>query len=184
MTNDASGRERDYRMVRAAMALIAGGDDAPGDPDVVVIVGREIRDISQTKVLLEMLAAQKKGCIYIAMPPLGATSRAPQVHVIRWTGLPDARFDVTGRCAFWAPDEDGRLLITSQGGRRGHFEMIDGRLVHQEGPPPGPLGAGIARAARRLRTKMSSLRDVTEGLEQMPSRRIESIDDFRRSFEV
>ncbi len=181
---DTSDRESDYRMVRAVMALMAGGEGAPGDPRITVTVGPEIREIAQTRLLVEMLAARDKGGIYVEAVKPWARLRPPIVHVLMPTGVPEPRFDVTGRCSFWTADTAGPLLIVSPRGEQSFFGIVDERLVHHEGWPPGDIAAGIARASTRLRVAMHALKGVAEGLERMPSRTIRTADDIGTAFDT
>ena len=178
------GREADYRMVRAVMALMTGGEDRCGDTAIAVTVGPEIRELAQTRLLVEMLAAQDKGCIYVEAPKSWAHLRPPRVHVLVPTGDPEARFDVTGRCSFWSSGDDGRFLIVSPESARGYFEIVDGALKHRNGLPPGDLAAGISRAATRLRVTMHGLRNVAAGLEGMSSRTLRTPADIATAFKT
>ena len=183
MEDGDARRESDYRLLSAVMALLAGGEEARGDPNVMVTVGLENRELVQTEILLEMLAKGDKGCIYVEAPKPWGRTRPPLVHVLLPTGIPGTRFDVTGRCSFWTANATDRLLITSPKGERGHFEMVDGRMLHHAGPPPGSIAGGIARAGSRLRAAMHAMRNVADEVERLPSRTARTVGDLRSAFD-
>lgn len=179
MNRYAAGRERDYRFITAVMALLAGGEDVCGDPDVMVLAGRRIRELAETQMLFAIITIRGKNCIYIETPSSDAISRPPRAHVILWREGSGTSFDLVEHCSLWAGDDTSPLRLVSPQGKRGYFEMCDGHFIHRDGLPPGNLAAGIVRASARLRATMRDLRGVKQGLEDMPTKIVKDLEDLK-----
>jgi len=60
-------------------------------------------------------------------------------------------------CAFWAPEDGGRLVIVPRLAQATHFDFENDELVQRAGRPARSLDAGIARAMERLRATAATM---------------------------